>query len=138
MITPKNHCVNPYLCLSIFSRQYPHRGLYERDNPYFDHLLTQSTLVGLRVKLSKCKLWSPLGFSLSIEILHGHSLVIDGLCILGVLVGFQNFVTYFLDKILSQDAVHINDLFLLGNTQVALGILFSCVVCQLSYLNQTI
>jgi len=106
--------------------------------PTFDHLLTQLTLVGLRVKLSKCKLWSPLGFSLSIEVLHGYSLVINGLCILGALVGFQNFVTHFLDQILFQDVVHINDLFLLGNTQVALGILFSCVVCRLSYLNQTI
>jgi hypothetical protein len=65
--------------------------------PTFDHLSTQLTLVGLKVKLSKCKLWSPLGFSLSIEIPHGCSLVIDGLCILGVLVGSQDFVTHFLD-----------------------------------------
>jgi hypothetical protein len=35
----------------------------------FDHLLTQLTLVGLRVKVSKCKFWSPLGIFLSIKIL---------------------------------------------------------------------
>jgi hypothetical protein len=35
---------------------------------------------------------------------------------------------YFLDEALSQDMVHINDLPLLGDAQVALCILFSCVV----------
>jgi hypothetical protein len=55
--------------------------------PAFDHLSTQLTLVGLKVKLSKCKLWSPLGFSIGIKIPHGYSLVIYGLCILGVLMG---------------------------------------------------
>jgi hypothetical protein len=34
----------------------------------FDHLLTQLTLVGLKVKVSKCKLWSPSWIFLSIEI----------------------------------------------------------------------
>jgi hypothetical protein len=34
----------------------------------FDHLLTQLALVGLKVKVSKCKFWSPLGISLSIKI----------------------------------------------------------------------
>jgi hypothetical protein len=33
----------------------------------FDHLLTQLTLVGFRVKMSKCKFWSPSGISLGIE-----------------------------------------------------------------------
>jgi hypothetical protein len=27
----------------------------------FDHFSTQLTLVGLKVKVAKCKLWSPLG-----------------------------------------------------------------------------
>jgi hypothetical protein len=35
----------------------------------FDHLSTQLALVGLKVKMSKCKLWSPLRFSPGIEIL---------------------------------------------------------------------
>ncbi len=35
----------------------------------FDHLLTQLALVGLKVKVSKCKFWSPLGNSPSIKIL---------------------------------------------------------------------
>jgi hypothetical protein len=48
-------------------------------------------------------------------------LVTNGLCILGVPIGFQGFVTHFLDEVLSQDVVHINDLFFLGNTKVALG-----------------
>jgi hypothetical protein len=35
----------------------------------FDHLSTQLTLVGFRVKVSKCKLWSLSCFFLSIKIL---------------------------------------------------------------------
>ncbi len=34
----------------------------------FDHLLTQLALVGLKFKVSKCKLWSPLGIFPSIKI----------------------------------------------------------------------
>jgi hypothetical protein len=37
-------------------------------------------------------------------------------------MGFQDFVTHFLDEALSQNMAHINDLLLLGNTQVVLGI----------------
>jgi hypothetical protein len=54
----------------------------------FDHLSTQLTLVGLRVKVSNCKLWNPLGIFLRIEILEDCILVTNGLCILGVQVGF--------------------------------------------------
>jgi hypothetical protein len=54
----------------------------------FDHLLTQLALVGLKVKVLKCKLWSPLGFSPSIKIPHGYILVSNGLCILSVLMSF--------------------------------------------------
>ncbi len=32
----------------------------------FDHHLTQSALMGLRVKVSKCKLWNPSGLFLGI------------------------------------------------------------------------
>jgi hypothetical protein len=53
-------------------------------------------------------------------------------------VGFQDFAMHFLDEVLSQDVVHINDLPLLGNAQITLGILSSCVACQPSYLTQTI
>ncbi len=56
-------------------------------------------------------------------------MVTNGLRILGVPMGFQGFVTHFLDEVLSQDVVHINDLFFLGDTKVALGILPSCVAC---------
>ncbi len=79
--------------------------------------------------MSKCKLWNPSRIFLGIEILKGYTLVIDGLCSLGVLIGFQIFVTHFLDEVLSYDAVHMDDLLLLGNAQVALGILSSCVIC---------
>jgi hypothetical protein len=51
--------------------------------------------------MSKCKLWSPSGIFPSIEILQGCILVINDLRILGVLVGFQDFVTQFLDEVLS-------------------------------------
>jgi hypothetical protein len=54
----------------------------------FDHLLTQLTLVGFRVKVSKCKLLNPSRISPSIEIFQGYTLVPDGLHILSVLMGF--------------------------------------------------
>jgi len=38
--------------------------------------------------------------------------------ILGLSVSYQNFATHFLDEVLFQDMVHIDDLPLLGNTQV--------------------
>jgi hypothetical protein len=67
----------------------------------FDHPLTQLTLVRLRVKVTKCKLWNPLGFFLGIQTFQGYTLIIDGLCILGVQVGSQNFIMNFLDETLS-------------------------------------
>jgi hypothetical protein len=45
-------------------------------------------------------------------------------------VGFQDFATQLLDEVLSQDVAHINDFLFLGNAQVALGILSSCVIHQ--------
>jgi hypothetical protein len=87
----------------------------------FDHLSNHLALVGLRIKVSKCKFWNPLRFSLGIKIPQGCTLVIDGLRILGVPMGFQDFATHFLDEILSQDVAHINDLPLLGNAWVVLA-----------------
>jgi hypothetical protein len=51
------------------------------------------------------------------------------LTILSVPMGFQEFVTHFLDEALFQNMAHINDLPFLRDTQVVLGILFSCVTC---------
>jgi hypothetical protein len=90
----------------------------------FDHLSTQLTLVELRVKVLKCKLWNPSGIFSSIKIHHGYILVTDGLNIFGVLVDSQDFVTQFLDEVLSQDVAHINDLPFLGIGKVVLGIFF--------------
>ncbi len=84
--------------------------------------------------MSKCKLWSPFRFSLGINILKVYILVINGLCILGVLVGFYNFSIHFLDEVLFQNMTHINDLLFLGDAHVALGILFSCVIHKPPYL----
>jgi hypothetical protein len=81
----------------------------------FDHLSTQLALVGLKFKVSKCKFWNPIKIFITIKKFQGYTLVIDGLCILGVLVGFQDFATHFLDKVLFQDMAHIDDLPLLGN-----------------------
>jgi hypothetical protein len=58
-------------------------------------------LVGFRVKVSKCKLWIPSRISSSIEILQVYTLVTNGLRILGVLMGSQDFVTHFLDEVSS-------------------------------------
>jgi hypothetical protein len=46
--------------------------------------------------------------------------------------------THFLDETLFKNVAHIDELPFLGNTQVALGILFSCVARRPSYLMQTI
>jgi hypothetical protein len=81
----------------------------------FDHLLTQLTIVGLKVKVLKCKFWNPSRISLGIEIPQGYTLVTNGLCILGVPMGSRDFAMHFLDEISSQDVAHIDDLPLLGN-----------------------
>jgi hypothetical protein len=44
----------------------------------------------------------------------------------------------FLDEALSHNVAHIDDLPLLGDAQVALGILFSCVTRRPSYLTWTV
>jgi hypothetical protein len=55
--------------------------------PAFDHFSTQLALVGFKVKVLKCKLWSSSKIFWGIEIPQGCTLVIDDLCILGVPVG---------------------------------------------------
>jgi hypothetical protein len=81
----------------------------------FDHLSTKLTLVGLRVKMSKCKFWSPLRISLVIEIPQGCILVKDGLCILGVPVGSQDFAMHFLYEALFYNVAYIDDFPFLGD-----------------------
>ncbi len=61
-------------------------------------------------------------------------MVIDGLRILGVLMGSEDFATHFLDEVLSHDLTHINDLHFMGNVHVVLNILSSYVVRQPFYL----
>jgi hypothetical protein len=53
-------------------------------------------------------------------------------------MSFQDFATHFLDEALFQDVVHIDDLLLLGDTHIALGILTSCVTHKPLYLTWTI
>jgi hypothetical protein len=48
-------------------------------------------------------------------------------------MGSQYFVTHFLDEALSQDVAYIDDLLFLGDTQITLGILSSCVTYRPSY-----
>jgi hypothetical protein len=62
-------------------------GLMNEIVSTFDHLLTQLALVGLRAKISKCKLWSPSGILSNIKIPQGYTLVINGLCIFSVPMG---------------------------------------------------
>jgi hypothetical protein len=75
---------------------------------------------------------------LSINIPWGCTLDINDLHILGMPMGSQDFALHFLDETLCQDVVHIDDIFLLRNAQVDLGILSSCVACRLSYFTWTI
>jgi hypothetical protein len=60
-------------------------------------------------------------------------LVTTSLRISNVSMGF----CIFLDEVLFHDMVHIDDLFLLGDVQVTLGISSSCVACWPSYFKQT-
>jgi hypothetical protein len=60
-------------------------------------------------------------------------LVINELHILDVPMGLPDFTMHFFYEALSQNMVDINDLPLLGDAQVVLGILFSCVTCRPSY-----
>jgi hypothetical protein len=85
-------------------------GLLSEITHAFDHLSTQLAQVGLMVKVSKCKLWSPSKISLGIKIYQIYTLVTNGLCILGVQVGSQDFATHFLDEVLFQDVAHIDNL----------------------------
>jgi hypothetical protein len=55
-----------------------------------------------------------------------------------VLVGSQDFAMYFWDEVLSQDMAHIDDLPLMGDTHVTVGILSSCVACRPFNLTWTI
>ncbi len=84
--------------------------------------------------MSKCKFWNPSKFSLNIEILQSYTLVTNTLCILGEPMGSQDFAMHFLDEVLSQDVAHIDDLSLLGDAHVVLGILSSCIIHWPSYL----
>jgi hypothetical protein len=61
-------------------------------------------------------------------------LVTYGLQILGVPMGSQDFATHFLGEVLFRYMAPINDLLLLGDAQVDLGILLLCVACRPSYL----
>jgi len=56
----------------------------------------------------------------------------------GVPMRSQDFTTHFLNEALSQNMAHIDDLPLLGDAQVVLGISSSCVVCRPSYFTRTI
>jgi hypothetical protein len=49
--TFEDHCANPQLCLSILNGQYTHCELISEIVYAFDHLSTQLTLVGLKVKM---------------------------------------------------------------------------------------
>jgi hypothetical protein len=103
-----------------------------------DHFSTQLRLIGLKVDVLKCKFWSSSKIFLGINIPQNYTLVIDELHILGVPMGLQDFTMHFLDEVLSQNVVHIDDLPFLGNAQAVLGILSSCVACQPSYFTWTI
>jgi hypothetical protein len=55
-------------------------------------------------------------------------LVTNDFCIFSVSKAFQDFTTHFLDEALFLHMAHINDLRILRDAQVGLGILSSCVI----------
>ncbi len=100
----------------------------------FDHLSTQLAQVGFKIKVSKCKFWSLSRISLSTEIPYGCTLVINGLRILGVPVGSQDFAMHFWLRFYFKMWRILMNFPLLGDAHVALGILSSCVTHRPSYL----
>jgi hypothetical protein len=74
---------------------FKHKARWPLKGPLF-------ALAHYQVNVLKCKPWNPSGTFSSIEILQGYILVTNGLHIFGVLMGFQEFVTHFLDEVLFQ------------------------------------
>jgi hypothetical protein len=107
--SPKNHHTNPNYVFPSLVDNIHIMGPLSVITHTFDHLSTQLTLVGFRVKMSKCKLWNPSWIFLGIKIPQGCTLVINGLPILGVPMGFQDFATHFFDEVLFQDVVYIDN-----------------------------
>jgi hypothetical protein len=100
----------------------------------FGHLSTQLTLVGLKVKMSMCKLWNPSGIFPGIRIHQHYIFVTDGLCI-WVYQWVLRTLPHIFWMGLYLRTWHISMIsFSLGNTHVVLSILFSCVIHQPSYL----
>jgi len=81
-----NHCVNPQLCLSILNKDTHIMSPMGEIVLTCVHLLTQLTLVKLKVEMLKCKLWSPSKIFTNIDIPQSYTLVTNGLCILSVLM----------------------------------------------------
>ncbi len=61
------------------------------------------------------------------NIVHICTLLTYGLRILGVPMDSHDFAMHFLDEPLSKDVTHNDDFPLLGNTEIDLGVLSSCV-----------
>ncbi len=81
---PRYHRAGPQLCLSIPSKQYPHHGAYEWNYLCIWLPFDQINPNWLKVKLSKCKLWSPLGICPSTKIPKSYTWVTYGLHIFGM------------------------------------------------------
>jgi hypothetical protein len=96
----------------------------------FDQLSTQLALFGQGVKVQALKSIKDLSRHKDSLGLHfGHKWFTH----FGFANGFLGLATHFLDEALFQDVMHVDNLPLLGNAHIVLGILFSCVVCRPSY-----
>ncbi len=84
----------------------------------FNRLMTQLILVGLKVKVSKCKLWSPFKHKDSSKLHFGHRWLTH----FGCASGFLKLCHMFFYGTLYQDVVHIDHLSLLG-ALVVVGII---------------
>jgi len=117
----KYHHAGLQLRLSILNGWYPHRGAYEWDYsclwPPFDPI-SPSWAKGQHVKVQALESIRDLSkHKDSLRLHFGHRWLTH----FGCASGFQNFATHFthfLDDVLFQDAMHIDDLPLLGDAHV--------------------
>ena len=100
----------------------------------FSHFVLQLALLGLSVQPPKCVAWSPSGFGVFPVLPEGVSYVTEGIRLLGVPLGTEEYVGGFLSSALEEDRCGLDQLQHLGDPQVAIRILTQVFAQRPSYL----
>ncbi|KAL2635415.1 hypothetical protein R1flu_006894 [Riccia fluitans] len=105
--------------------------------PAFHTLEGHLSAVGLTVQPTKCAAWSPSGLSSSLSLPPGFSLPSAGLRVLGAPIGSDSFQASFVRDALEVDVSTVHQLPLLGDPQIAFGLLSRCYAQRPGYLLRT-